>query len=177
VLVLAASLALPSSALGDGGRLQGRAEVGDRIVTVWTAPTPLRPGPIEVLVLAETPAAAKHVGRDPAAPVAELGDVAVEAWSGGALVARARGATAGPSARLARLDLPAPSGPERRIELRVAIGSEGATELRTDLPVAPPVSPLAEHWFVLTLPAVAVALFALRERRSVRARRAPAHST
>jgi hypothetical protein len=176
-LAATAALATSRPALGDGGRLQILEALGDRTVSVWTAPTPLRPGPVEVLVASE-PTERATGGK---ASLPPLGDVVVEAWSEGKLVARASAAPVGPepaAARLARLELPElPEG--GAIELRIALrGSSadgaGAAELRADVVVAPPISPFAEHWLVLTLPALAVLLVALRERRATRAARARA---
>ncbi len=180
-LVATAVLATSRPALGDGGRLQIREAIGDRTVSVWTAPTPLRPGPVEVLVVIE-PGGEVTAARA-TAPL-PLGEVAVEAWSEGKLVGRARAAPVGPepvAARLARLELPelpAWGAIELRIDLRSSTpGAAVPTELRADVLVAPRISPFAEHWIVLTLPALGILLFALRERRGTRAARARAHST
>ena len=187
VAAIMATLASASLAFGDGGKLRFRDTTQGRVLSVWTAPTPLRPGPIEVLVVqeagavADAPQAPQGGGTagDAGAAAASLGDVAIEAWSDGALVARADASAVGPAARLARLELPASTATDEwRIELRIAIDGETPIDLRTDVSVEPPVSPFAEHWLALTLPAIAILLFALREReRAKRAGRVPAHST
>jgi hypothetical protein len=155
VLAACFALAVFDSARGDGGRLQLRAVVGDHVLSVWTAPTPLRAGMVEVIVATEP--ASKGVA-------ARAGEIAIEAWSAGRLVGRATvqapGATTAP--RRARLQLPEPG----TVELRVLLsGDDASADLRTDVLVEPPLSPFAEHWFALVLPALAVALYALREWR------------
>jgi hypothetical protein len=139
-------------AAADGGRLRAREAFEERTVSVWTSPTPLRVGLVEILVVIE-PARGSIRGAS-AVPVE------VEAWAGGQrLVARGSGAAAvaasDPGA--IRFDLAEP-GPT---EIQVRVGGDGRRdEVRAVVEVEPAPSPFREQWPALLLPFVVVALFA-----------------
>jgi len=162
-LALAVTGAKPAS--GDGGQLRIRQPFERRIVSVWTAPTPLRVGAVEVLVVLEPV---------PGAPFESPASIAVEARSDGRPLATTRdegdgGNPAGP--HLFRVHAEAPG----TFDLRVRIGAgSDIDEVATTVPVEPPLSPLREQWAALGLPVLAAALFALRLWRERERRRGDA---
>lgn len=58
VVALTLLLGMPRLVAADGGKLQLRREIGPYQVTIFTSPTPLRPGPIDLSVLVQDEAGA-----------------------------------------------------------------------------------------------------------------------
>jgi hypothetical protein len=53
VLAIVVVLALPASALADGGALRLSEETGNYQIAIFTSPTPLRAGPVDISVLVQ----------------------------------------------------------------------------------------------------------------------------
>lgn len=148
-------------ASGDGGTVRLVESAGPFVVTIFTAPEPLRVGGIDVSVLVQD-----RTGREP------LLDARVELE---AIPPDGGDTTPVPRARATNKLLYAFAfAPDRAGEwtVRVAVHRGlGAAEVRCMLPVDRAASGLADIWPYLALPPTAVALYALRARL-VRRRRA-----
>jgi hypothetical protein len=156
-------LVASSPARGDGGELRCSRRAGPFLVSVFSAPVPMRAGPVDVSVLvqdAET--------RQPILD-AEVGVAFVPSGRGAAVEARAAHAAA--RNRLlygALVDLPATGA----WTLVATLERKGrSARLACSVDAAPPVPAPLAHWPALALPPLAIGLFALRERLRARARR------
>lgn len=156
---LLASLILVAVASGDGGELRLRERAGEVVLSVWTAPAPLRVGAAEVFVVVEPSGE-----RTP-----EPARIEVELWSGGERIAaadavpsEASGRAGGRATYVAVMALREAGEAELRIRRAAAAVP---SDHRVAVAVEPPLSPLREHGIALGLPFVAIALFALAERR------------
>jgi hypothetical protein len=158
--LLFGSLLLAGVAHGDGGVLRLSQASGPFVVSVFTAPEPLRAGSAEVSVLVQ-------------ARGTVLVDAAVE------LRLRAPdGTTQTLAATRANNQLLRSALVELRIPgrwaLEVTARPEGASAtVSCDLDVAPATAALVAHPVPLALPAVCILLFVWRERLLLRRRRAP----
>lgn len=152
MLVLPVLLAA-ATARGDGGRVQLSETAGPFAVTVFTAPTPLRVGPVDVSVLVQ--------GADGGAPVLDAAvQVALAAPSGERAAAATHAAATNQLLYAAVLDVPAPG----RWTLAVHVaGRAGDAAVSCEVDVAPPLPPALAFWPYLALPGVAIALFALHQ--------------
>jgi hypothetical protein len=154
------------AARGDGGRLQLNQIVGPFEVALFTAPTPLRAGAIDVSLLVQE--AGQHT------PVLDaqvtLVARAENAIDGERVATAVRGAATNKLFYTALIDIPAPG--RWRLTADVRAG-ERAASVSCAVDIAPPQSPLVAFWGYLALPAVAIALFALHQwlKRSVVSRR------
>lgn len=154
-LLVAVSL-LPRPAFADGGTLRLTRSVPPFVVSVFTAPEPLRVGSADVSVLVQ--------GGTAAGPVLLDADVELRLRGpdGATRTLVATHATA--ANRLfqsALVELPEPG----RWQLAVAVrhGHDAAT-VSCDLLVGPAAPRLAAEWPWLALPPLCLALFAWRER-------------
>lgn len=152
ILVLAVLLAA-AAARGDGGLIRLNESAGPFVVSVFTAPTPLRVGPIDVSVLVQN--AVDH------APVL---DAEVQVTLRAADIERTTAAThAAATNKLlyaASLDVPEPGRWSLVAEVRA-----GAHDVAVScaIDVAPPPPPVVAFWPYLALPGVLIALFAVHQ--------------
>lgn len=159
-------LLLPAPARADGGTVRLLERTGPFVITVFSAPEPVRVGGADLSVLVQD----QRTG----APVLDA-RVAVEAHppggSGGPpLRLEATRAQATNKLLYAAALAPAEPGPWT-LAVTVQRGADHAT-VRCPLPVAPARRGLATIWPYLVLPPVVVALYALRAVLT-RRRRAP----
>jgi hypothetical protein len=147
-----------SPALGDGGTLRFSGRRGDRVVTVFTAPAPLRAGPIDLSVLVQD----SGTGR----PITDL-PIEVHAQRIGHAKTTIRAAATTEAAtnkllRAARLELSAPG--QWRFDVLVR-GVTQSQQVGFDVLVAEPVTPWLQMIFWIAWPIVPIGLFALAQLR------------
>ena len=160
----AAAIALVASAArGDGGVVRLRQTSGPFEVTLFTAPTPLRVGPVDVSVLVQT--TADH------APVLDA-EVEIELQAPGLerSAAATRAAATNKLLYAALLEVPEPG--RWTLAARVRAGGRDAA-VSCEVDVAPHLSPAAAFWPYFALPGALIALFALHQwlKRSTSPRR------
>lgn len=162
VLVLAAML-VPAPGHADGGTLRLSQAEGPFVISVFTAPAPLRVGTADVSVLVQSRAGG-----------AVLLDASVELRTrapDGTLAAQPA-SRAQASTGLLHAALLALSSPGRWRLTTVVRHHQASAMVTCDLPVEREAPRLPEHAFTLALPALGVFLFSLRERlRRERTRR------
>lgn len=155
-----------ASARGDGGAVQTRETHGTVQVTVFTSPTPLRVGPIDVSVLVQdssTGAALTDVEID---IVVQPVDAPHRAQRRTASYER----TVNKLLRAAEFELTVP-GPTA-IEVIVEPAGRPSVHVGFQADVAPALPRWVAYWAWFTWPALVVALFAIRRRFGGRRRRA-----
>lgn len=143
-------------AWGDGGAVQLQQPRGPFLITVFTAPTPLRAGPADISVLVQN-----HDGRTPLLDA----DVRVELRSsapGGAAIrtAATRQQATNKLLYAAPVNVPSAGSWELRITVRHA---EEVADVACQIAVATPLPPLLAHWPYLAFPPAAVMVFALHQ--------------
>jgi hypothetical protein len=156
---LLALLCAAGLAGADAGVVRLRQAADTVVVTVFTSPTPLRAGPVDIEVLVQdrrtlAPLSGARVtlrlatGADPSQPLGQP-----------------RPATAGHADNrlLHTVRLTIPEAGRWPVEIE-ASGPDFHVQLATALEVAESPSPLREHWAALALPPLGVALFALHQR-------------
>lgn len=154
LLLVAALLAFSSLAQGDGGFVELHQEVGPFVVTVFTAPGPLRAGPVDISVLVQDRASGQ--------PVLD-GEVFVRLEGPGAITLVERATREGAQNKLlysALINLPEAG----RWELNVTIkrGKETVSILG-EVSAAAPTPFLLSYWRSLSLPPIVIAMFALNQ--------------
>jgi hypothetical protein len=147
---------LPANARGDGGTVRLSERLGGYDVTVFTSPTPLRAGPVDVSVLVQDAATGQPV------PEAEvLIAVAPPARPGEALWYPAtRAAAVNKLFQAAQFELPEAGW--WQLEVRVA-GAGGQAGKSFELEAAAPLPRWAELWFWIAFPVVPVGFFVLHQ--------------
>ncbi len=146
------------AAHGDGGTVRLKETSRPFVITVFTAPEPLRAGPADVSVLVQ----------ERGEPILDA-EVSIALWSEASSVFTAEATHAQATNKLlyaAAIDLPAPGTWMLRVDVRH--GSDNA-ELSTDLSVSPGAPPLHAIWIYLLVPPAAILLFALHQWRAGRA--------
>ena len=157
VFLLAAPAAWP-----DGGVVRLRERRGALVVTVFTAPDPLRAGPQDVSVLVQDPSGAPVLDAEvtlrfdpPAGPRSGFAVRALHSQATNKLL------------QAAQVDL----GEVGEWRLGVSVRRAGqARDLSCPLPIAPATHRVAALWDVFALPPLMVVLFALNQ--TLRPRRA-----
>ena len=155
-IVVALTLLVATRALGDGGAVQVRQADGPFVVTIFTAPTPLRAGPVDISVLVQT--------RDGNQPVLDAQVFVTLKSSTGDPPAIETAATRQQATNkllfATVVNLPF-AGPW---DLRVTVrrGQEAA-EVSCEVAVAAALPPLLSHWPYLAFPPVAVLIFTLHQ--------------
>ena len=146
----------PLVAHADGGTVQLREASGPFVVTVFTAPEPLRAGPIDTSVLVQD----RETGRVILDATVNL---AVQPAAGTSPRFQARATHAQARNKLlqaATIDIPAAGW----WTIQISVSRDGAQAvLATKLLVLPAAPRLAGIWPFLILPPVAIALFALHQ--------------
>jgi len=145
-------------ARGDGGAVQVRETHGTVQVTVFTAPTPLRVGLIDVSVFVQDAATG--------APLTDV-DVEITAHPVDAPHRAQRCAASSERAvnkllRAAEFELTAPGPTE--LEIIVVPAGRPSVHVRFQADVAPALPRWVAYWAWFTWPALVVALFAIRRR-------------
>ena len=155
------ALLVAAAALADGGQMCVNQSAGPFDITVFTAPSPPRVGPVDVSVLV--------VDRAGHLPLLDV-DVQVELRSA-APPALALSATATHAGAVNKLlyatALDVPTSGRWVLNAQVRSTTQHAT-VSCELAIEPPLGPLGAYWPYLALPAVAVGIFALQQwiRRS-----------
>jgi hypothetical protein len=158
--LLALLLALaPATVVADGGRVVASGAAGPFTVTVFAAPVPLRAGDADLSVLVQDGEGRPLLDARVDLLLRRPGDGAARR-----VPATRRAAT---NRLLYAAPVPLPDPGAWRVEVAVRRGTEAGT-LAATLDVGPRRSPLAAHWPWLALPPVAIALFALGQRRRQR---------
>ena len=154
LLLVAALLAFSSRAQADGGFVELHQEVGPFVVTVFTAPGPLRAGPVDISVLVQDRASGQ--------PVLD-GEVFVRLSREGEITLVERATREMAQNKLlysAVMNLPEPGRWE--LEVTITQGKETASILGQVSAAAP--SPfLLSYWRSLSLPPIMIAVFALNQ--------------
>ena len=154
LLLVAALLAFSSRAQADGGFVELHQEVGPLVVTVFSAPGPLRAGPVDISVLVQDRASGQ--------PVLD-GEVFVRLKSPGAttLVERATREVAQNKLLYAAL-INLPEAGQWELEVTIKQGKETASILG-QVSAAAPTPFLFSYWRSLSLPPIVIAVFALNQ--------------
>jgi hypothetical protein len=165
VVIAIALLLSARPAPGDGGAVQLRQTEGRFVVTVFTAPTPLRAGAADVSVLVQD--------RDTSEPVLDAEILIVLTplgWDGAAIHAAATRAVATNKLLYAAvMDVPLAGAWDLRVTVRR--GHQAAT-VTGKLTFAPRLPPLLAHWPYLAFPPVVVLVFVVHQWRRSRSSRA-----
>lgn len=152
-LFAAALLLAAVAARGDGGLLRLKQTAGPYDISVFTAPTPLRVGRIDVsiLVLRQT----DH------APVLDAAvDVGLRGPGGERAATASVAAATNKLLYAALIDVPAPG--RWSLSARVRRGENDVT-VAGDVEVAPALGPAWTFWPYLALPAIVIGLFGLNQ--------------
>jgi hypothetical protein len=154
-LALLAALAWAAPTWADGGLVRVSQPAGPFIVTVFSSPTPLRAGPIDLSVLI----------RDPGVDETVL-DAAVDVslyQVGGSLHVHTSATHDQATNKLlyaALLDLPAPGEWEVRVSIEQRARSAA---LSFTVTAEPPLPPWRAYWMYFALPAVGIGLYAVHQ--------------
>jgi len=154
LLLVAALLAFSSRAQADGGLVALHQEVGPFVVTVFSAPGPLRAGPADISVLVQDRASGQ--------PVLD-GEVFVRLSREGGitLVERATREVAQNKLFYSAL-MNLPEAGQWELEVKIKQGKETAS-IHGQVSAAAPTSLLLSYWRSLSLPPIVIALFALNQ--------------
>jgi len=154
LLLMFALLTLCTPAHADGGLVVLHQETGPFIVTVFTAPNPLRAGPVDISVLVQNPANDQ--------PVLD-GDVLVRLRSEGGMTLKAQATREMAQNKLlysALMTLPEAG----RWEMAVTIKQgDQAASILGQVSAAAPRPFLLSYWRSLSLPPIFVGLFVLNQ--------------
>lgn len=153
--VLLAALACAAPAWADGGLVRISQPAGPFVVTVFSAPTPLRAGPIDLSVLVQDPDGDRTVLD---------AEVHVSMYQVGGSRHLHTSATHDQATNkllyAALLDLPEPGAWE--VKLYITRGSQSA-ELSFLVDADPPLPPWRAYWFYFVLPVVGIVVLTLHQ--------------
>jgi hypothetical protein len=154
-LLAAAALAWATTAAADGGLVRISQPAGPFVVTVFSAPTPLRAGPVDLSVLVQEPGGAAVLDAEVRLILERRGErpTPIE-------LAATRAQATNKLLYAAPFELPAAG--TWQVEVTVARGADRAT-VAFAVDAAPPLPPWRAYWPYFALPAVGAALLALRE--------------
>jgi hypothetical protein len=156
-LLVLALLSVAGTALGDGAHMQLTQAVGPFVITLFTAPTPLRSGPVQVSLLVQT--------RADRAPVRDANvDIVLRALAPDAEQEITMPAQRGvlPNKILYGAEVVIPTMGRWRLTAHVSDG-ERAADVSCDVDVAAAMAPLFAFWGFIALPFVAIGVFALHQ--------------
>lgn len=151
-----------ATARGDGGTLRVSQQRGSLQITVFTSPTPLRAGPVDVSVLVQD--ANSGEARLP------TDRIEVQAWRQvePEMILHCQATSAAATNKLfqdAQFELPAAG----KWEIQVTVDApQGREDVRFEAEVADRLPRWASMWPWFTWPVLAILLFAIRERRAWR---------
>jgi hypothetical protein len=165
IAALACLTALPAVVFADAGAVRASERHGNRQVTVFTDPTPLRAGPIDVSVLVQDTVTGTPV----------LGDtieIDVTPRDRSSATVRYRATSAAASNKLfqaATFDLRHSGWWEFTVDVR---GPQDSARVHCEVEAGEPLPPWQSMWFWFCWPFVVIAVFAAHELRhwSARAR-------
>jgi hypothetical protein len=154
VLPAAVLLAAATTAWGDGGVVRLKQVAGPFIITIFTAPTPLRAGTVDLSVLVQR-------GTDEE-PVLDAQVTMMLSAVNGAIISAAATHEQATNKLLyaALLNLPAPGTWQLQVAVRRAPESASVS---CELRAAPPSPPLLAYWPYLALPPVVIGLFVVHQ--------------
>src|SRR5262245_50622690 len=146
----------PSLALADGGTARLSDRQGNYRLTVFTAPTPLRAGPVDVSVLVQDATTGE--------PASDVRVMIQAAWRGSPALAIHHPATTEAATNklyyAAKFDLPEPGW--YALEVSVA-GARGEARVHLDLEAADPLPAWLALWPWVAWPVVVVLLFSIHQ--------------
>jgi hypothetical protein len=147
---------IPSLAMADGGTIRLSEQKGDYQITIFTAPTPLRAGPVDVSVLIQN-AATKQ-------PLSDV-QINIQATHRGhhSVVIRHPAtieAATNKLFRAATFELNEPGWWEIEASIDVPFGE---TQARFDIEAAEPLPPYLAMWACISWPALPILLFAAHQ--------------
>ncbi len=159
-----AVLVVPAVVHGDGGLVRVSQTAGPFTVTVFTAPTPLRAGPVDVSVLVQETHGGDVIADADVSVVLRARDDPARQVRATALHEQATNKLL----YAALLDLPAAGA----WQVEVAVTHAGSTAtLAFDVDAAPPLPPWRAYWPYFALPPFAIAIYALHQWLVLRPRR------
>jgi hypothetical protein len=157
LMPICACYSLPSSARADGGAVRLFERVGNYQIAVFTAPTPLRAGPVDISVLIQNADTHQTVSGARVTIKASQQDQPQAAISRLAT----NDAATNKLFQAAIFELPAAG----LWELEISVdGSLGTAETRTELQVDEPLPPYIALWPWVCWPIVPIVLFAVYQR-------------
>jgi hypothetical protein len=167
LLVLLSAICFTSTLLmADGGTLQFRKQAGPYIVTVFTAPVPLRAGIADVSVMVQD-------GQDNS-PVLDA-NVSIQLSKTDEQIIDAKATSSQATNKLLYASSVEFPGPGRwRLTVRVARGGAGG-ETAGDIAVLPEEAPLITYWIYFAVVPLGVTLFALNQWLKKKRRPADLH--
>ena len=169
LLVVVALVAQVVTTHADGGHVQLHQAAGPFVITVFTAPTPLHAGPVDVSVLVQD--------RGDGQPVLD-GEVYVWLWRDGAMTVDGRATRAVAQNKLLYSTVVhVPEAGTWELEVTVTQGQDSAS-VRGQVSAAAPRPFVLAYWRSLSLPPVVATLFALHQwvkRRAARRGKAKLH--
>lgn len=143
-------------AAGDGGVVRLSERTGDYLVTIFTSPTPLRAGPIDISVLVQQADGGGVVG-DAAVRVSLRSASAAEAIGSAATRAQATNKLL----YAALLDLP--SAGNWQVDVTIERPDRPPATVAFAFEAAPPLPPWRTYWPYFALPPIAMAVYALHQ--------------
>ena len=146
-------LLVAAAASGDGGQIRLSEHAGPFVITVFTAPTPVRVGPVDVSVLVQE-------GIDDAPVLDAEVQVTLRAADTERTAAATHAAATNKLLYAASLVVPAPGRWTLATEVRAG---ERAAAVAGEIDVAPPPAPVVAFWPYLALPFAVIALFVLHQ--------------
>ena len=162
-LLLLSLLLHCSPAMGDGGIVRVSENAGPWRITLFSSPTPLRAGPIDLSILVQEP-------ETDASVLDARVNLMLQPLDGQAdsiLVEATRADATNKLLYAALLDLPAPG--RWQVDVAVQLGDDGA-RITTTLVASDAIPPLLSLWTWLAIPAIVIVLF-LCNQWLVRSRR------
>jgi len=153
--MVALALLVATPALSDGGAIQVRQAAGPFVVTVFSAPMPLRAGAVDLSVLVQT-----HSGDQ---PVLDAEVLVTLTSSGGTVTINAAATRQQATNKLlyaAPVNLPFAGSWDLRVTIRR--GSQVA-EVGCPVTVAAALPPLLLHWPYLAFPPLTILVFTLHQ--------------
>ena len=155
-VVVALALLVATPALGDGGAVQVRQAEGPFVVTIFTAPTPLRAGAVDISVLVQT-----GDGNQPVLDAEVL--VTLTSSSDGTAtihVAATRQQATNKLLYATPVHLPFAGSWDLHVTVR---REQEVAEVGSQVAVAPALPPLLSHWPYLAFPPAAILVFTVHQ--------------
>jgi hypothetical protein len=142
---------------GDGGAVRLSAQQGHYRITVFSAPSPLRAGPVDISVLVQDAATGESLGDGlVTVRMTKIGQPALE-------YPATRQAATNKLLHAAQFEIPMPG--QWQLEVRVE-GSQGAAVVGCELEAAEAVPRWLEMWPWICWPALVIALFGFGKRKA-----------
>jgi hypothetical protein len=156
LLPACALIILPSAAMADGGTIRLSERKGDYQITIFTAPTPLRAGPVDVSVLVQSAATQQPVSDVTINIMAKhRAHYSVEVRHPATIEAATNKLF-----RAALFELPEPGLWEMEASID---GPMGKTQVRFDAEVAEPLPPYLAMWLWIGWPVLPIVLFGFHQ--------------